>query len=137
VAAWRKIFGSYPKLWELFCIFLHDIGICGRQYLSVKGAKNGHWLAGAKIAGYLFGQKGAWLCAGHTSESNFPQSKLFLADKYSWLVAPEWWLWSNFYLEKFEGSISNPVEWKKIIADNLKKNHHFSSHDLYEKETHN
>ena len=34
--AWRLEYKSWPKWWEIICIFLHDIGICGRQYLSVK-----------------------------------------------------------------------------------------------------
>lgn len=135
--AWRKWFGTWPKFWQIVCIFLHDIGICGRQYLSNKEAKNGHWIEGAYWAKRLFGWKGFYFCAGHTPESKdclIGRSQLWYADKYSWVVAPMWWLWNNFRIEKFQ--VTHPWEWKILIAENLKKdlfgNNHFSSHKLYQ-----
>lgn len=129
IKAWHWWFGTWPKPWQIVCIFLHDIGIIGRQYLSSHEAKIGHWELGAKISGYLFGQKGAWFCAGHTPESNFPRSDLWFADKASWLVAPLWWLHLNYRLEGYK--VSGPHEWRAIIARNLANGNHFGAHQLY------
>ena len=131
IVAWRKVHGCYPRFWELICIFIHGIGVCGRQYLSVSGAKRGHWERGAVWAYKLFGYMGYALCAGHTSESGEFRSLLSLADKYSWLVAPMWWLRSNYRLENFK--VANPVEWKAVVAQALEKEAHFSCHELYER----
>lgn len=128
--AWRKWYGSWPKFWQIVCIFIHDIGICGRQYLSDKNAKMGHWELGTKWAYILFGNKGAMFCAGHTPEFAGPRSDLWYADKYSWVVAPMWWLWNNFRVERFQ--VTNPLEWKILVAKNLLKENHFSSHKLYQ-----
>lgn len=130
--AWRKWFGSWPKFWQIVCIFLHDIGICGRQYLSNKDAKDGHWKRGAVYAYLLFGDKGFLFCAGHTPEALpcYPRSLLWYADKYSWVVAPMWWLWNNYRVEGFQ--VTNPLEWKVLIAKNLLDENHFSSHKLYQ-----
>lgn len=132
--AWRKWFRSWPKPWQIICIFLHDIGICGRQYLSEKNAKDGHWKYGARLSWHFFGLKGYLFCAGHTPESDneygFPRSDLWYADKYSWVVAPMWWLWSNYKIERFQ--VTHPWDWKILIANNLLKDKHFSSHGLYQ-----
>jgi hypothetical protein len=127
--AWKWWFGKYPKLWQIVCIFLHDIGICGRQYISDNDAKFGHWELGARLAGYLFGLKGSLFCAGHTPEFSGPRSDLWYADKASWLVAPLWWLWSNYRLEGFQ--VSHPLQWQIIIAKNLLAENHFSSHQIF------
>jgi len=131
--AWHKWFGSWPKFWQIVCIFVHDIGICGRQYLSDKNAKNGHWMCGTFIADRLFGHKGWNFCGGHTPESkwaNISRSDLWYADKYSWVVAPMWWLWNNFRVEGFQ--VTSPLEWKILVAKNLLAENHFSSHKLYQ-----
>lgn len=132
--AWRKHFGRYPKFWEAVCILIHDVGIVGRQYLE-PGGKKGHWKEGAYWALQLFGYKGLSLCAGHTRESRSPRSDLFWADKKSWLVAPRWWLWSNYYLERFgNGSVSRPPEWREMVRRNLERENPKSSHELFETE---
>jgi len=129
--AWRKVYGRFPRFWELVCIFLHVIGICGRQYLTTRGAKNGHWELGALLAYRIFGPKGYDFCAGHTPESGEDRSPLFLADKFSWLVAPMWWLWSNYWLEKLK--VTPPPEWKKAIAAALEEEGFFSCHAIHKR----
>jgi hypothetical protein len=47
-------------------------------------------------------------------------------------VAPMWWLWSNYRLESFK--VTNPVEWKTVVARALEKETHFSCHELYKRE---
>ena len=151
--AWRLEYKSWPKWWEIVCIFLHDVGICGRQYLSDDKAKQGHWFKGAYIVGSIFGygkynrdhtqlvftdkpvlkRETFILCAGHCpKESGYMESKLSRADKRSWLVAPMWWLWWNYWVEKF---ITEPHEWKRLVAKNLKNKNPIGSHELYLKYT--
>jgi len=150
--AWRLEYKRWPKWWELICIFLHDVGICGRQYLSDDGAKNGHWERGACLAysiifrltrGRLYPRARRWeklplrgfdLCAGHSpSESSAPVSMLFRADKRSWLVAPTWWLWWNYWVE-WSGRgvrLTKPPLWKGLVAENLERTRPISCHQLY------
>jgi len=136
--AWRLEYKSWPKWWEIICIFLHDIGICGRQYLSDDEAKKGHWKLGANLTygivlRYFRNTKAIsayLLCAGHCpEESGFPESKLFRPDKRSYLVAPMWWLWWNYWTEKFK--VTKPREWKKAVAENLKREKPLGNHQLY------
>lgn len=146
--AWRKHFGRWPAWWQVICIFLHDIGICGRNYLS--GSKDGHWRLGAKwsakIVWWLTPQRekeglaeSSWrraflLCAGHTTESRyFPKSDLFWADKKSWLVAPLWWLWWNFWIEGFgtKYGVTAPQEWRQMVRANLATVEPKGSHQLF------
>jgi hypothetical protein len=97
--AWVKLYGVFPRPWQVACIFLHDIGHMGKNYLDDVDAKNEHWRLGARIAGWLFGQKGYDLCAGHNIHSGALESLLSKPDKYSYLLAPEWWLWTNTLFE--------------------------------------
>lgn len=134
--AWRLEYKSWPKWWEVICILLHDVGICGRQYLSDDKAKIGHWQKGAKIANRMlavrFNLGGAPWCmiAGHCpKESDYPESKLSRADKRSWLVAPMWWLWWNYWVEGFE--VTPPPKWRKMVAENLKREKPMGGHELY------
>jgi len=143
--AWRLEYESWPKWWEVICIFLHDCGICGRQYLSDDTAKNGHWELGADLATKIVWKlsginrnyaKGVYvfeLCAGHTQESGFPESKLARADKRSWLVAPMIWLWWNYWVEWYGTGVgvTPPPLWKKIVAANLAQEKAVDSHQLY------
>jgi len=125
--AWRLRFKKWPAWWQVICIFLHDVGICGRNYLFDPEAKKGHWELGAQWSAELVwkltsieekarllsvGWTRAYsLCAGHSpSDSGFPRSDLFWADKMSWLVAPMWWLWWNYWVERF---VTRPEERKK------------------------
>lgn len=133
IRAWRWWFGTWPKPWQIVCIFVHDVGLAGRQYLSDPMAKEGHWKLGAYWAGRLFGWKGFYFCAGHTPESCEPRSALWFADKASWLVAPVWWLWLNYRLEGFQ--VTHPYDWQILIAKNLLAQNHFGAHQLYLNET--
>jgi len=137
--AWRLEYKSWPSWWELICILLHDIGICGRQYISDDNAKEGHWFLGAQLAEWIVGKfsknpllptKAHFLCAGHApKESSYPKSKMFIPDKRSFLVSPMWWNWLNYWTEGFK--VSNPVQWTKLIKENLKKEEPMGAHELY------
>jgi hypothetical protein len=149
--AWRQEYRRWPDWVETVCIFFHDAGICGRQYLSDDRAKFGHWRSGAIRAKHLvrivcrllkksdseraiLSQRAFDLCAGHCpSESAHRESMLFRADKRSWLVAPMWWLWWSYYIE-WHGKgigVTRPPEWKRIVAENLKREKPLGSHELY------
>ena len=136
--AWRLEYKSWPKLWQIICILLHDVGIIGRQYIAVDESKLGHWMLGANIAQRLFLRldmpKIAWkswvLIAGHCpNESSLPKSKLFISDKRAYLIEPMWMKWLNYYLEDFR--ISNPIDWTERVRANLKCREPLGSHELY------
>jgi hypothetical protein len=97
--AWRRLYGKWPKPWECVCILLHDVGHIGKNYLDDVEQKNQHWILGATMAKWLFGEKGYLLTAGHCKPSGVPESELYKADKYSWYIAPTWWLWLNTVAE--------------------------------------
>lgn len=138
--AWRLEYKTWPKWWEVVCIFLHDVGICGRQYLSNDNAKIGHWEKGASIVHKLFYQRGntsrCWdayfFIAGHTHESGFPANRLARADKRSHLVAPTWWQWWYYWIEGYgKHGAASPPRWRELVAENLKKEKPIDSHQLY------
>jgi len=140
--AWKLEHKTFPKWWEIICIFLHDVGIYGKNYLSDDEAKNGHWETGAYICSHIFLRlkrqttlrfKAYRLCAGHCpEESGFPESKLSRADKRSRLVAPMWWTWWEYWVEF--SSISSPEyvrRWRKAVAENLRREKPMGNHELY------
>ena len=149
--AWRLEYKKWPRWWEIICIFLHDVGICGRQYLSDDNAKKGHWRKGAEWSRYVMYRftrnRSPWIengrarwhnafdfCGGHCpEESNYTVSKLSRADKRSWLVAPMWWLWWNYWVEwNSKGlKVTPPPIWKKLVAENLRRVRPLESHELY------
>jgi hypothetical protein len=146
LAAWRITYKSWPKWWQIICIFVHDVGVWGRQYLSDDTAKKGHWELGARWSmlivhrlstmrrkHYLMHR--AWqLCAGHApNESGYVRSELWLPDKKSWLIAPMVWLWWNYYVE-WHGKgigVTRPPEWRKMVAENLRVKNPIGNHELY------
>jgi len=129
--AWYKEYKSFPKFWELVCVFLHDIGHIGKDYLSDYEQKQKHWMLGADIAYKLFGLKGFYLVAGHTVQNNHPRSKLFVPDKKSWLIAPDWWLnWTNI-AEDFKSDSSGAKRWKALVAENVKNGYPKGGHEIY------
>ncbi len=141
--AWRLEYKSWPKWWEIICIFLHDIGVCGRQYLSDDDAKIGHWRKGAVLSQNIIFKIKDWdnerfkaygMCAGHCpKESGFSESKLSRADKRSWLVAPMWWKWCNYWIE-WSGKgigVTPPREWTELVRENLKRTKPLGNHELY------
>lgn len=143
--AWKIKHRSWPKWWQLVCILLHDIGVCGRQYISDDDAKNGHWMDGArwsllivsyisKVPHSIMGLRAYRLCAGHTTESGFPVSKMYIADKYSRIIMPSWLMWPEYWFEFRKLGSATPPEWKKKLKENLKTNKPFSAHKLFLKQ---
>jgi len=130
--AWRRLYGRWPKPWQLVCIFLHDIGHFGKDYLTYFEHKKNHWKLGANIAGKLFGDHAYWFTRWHSKTSNggcWQGSKLFWADKYSWLIAPKWWLRTNNVVEGF--SKRQHDEWFKRAKENWDNGCPKGSHELY------
>ena len=100
IVAWRRLYGCWPSWWEVVCIFLHDVGHWGKDYLDDYKLKRHHAELGAKIAGVLLGRKGYDLVLGHNVySSGIVQSRLYKPDKYSWVIAPLWWMWTNTIFE--------------------------------------
>lgn len=118
--AWRQTYGVWPTLKELVCIFVHDIGYIGKNYLTDK-SNEGHAELGAKIVGWLFGDDYRDLVLGHSSSAQrkygLPPSKLEAPDDYSWVIAPLIWLRWNGWVEKFG---LDPVVWKQVMTDKVK-----------------
>lgn len=121
--AWRKLYRRWPAFWQLVCIFLHDIGHWGKDYLDNYEEKQAHGILGAQIAGKLFGKKGYDLCAGHNMYQGAPKSELHDPDKYSWVIAPVWWMTSNAYFEpKLQRKGSTKRESAVMFKEAMRKN---------------
>lgn len=136
VISWWKLYGRFPKLWQMICIFLHDVGHWGKNYLDDYEEKKRHWELGAKIAKKIFGQKGYNLIAGHDIHSGVDKSLLYKPDKYSWYIAPTWWLWCNILFErKLKRSGLNWMQsirlWQKSVKENIETGKYESNHVLY------
>jgi len=130
--AWRREYHSWPKWWELICILLHDIGIWGRDYLSDDEAKKGHEMAGARLALAITRNERAYvLCYTHVT-SNIRKGRLWLPDKKSWLMLPNWVWWICWWVERGRKmGLQTPPVWKRIVEDNLAKKEYRGSHQLY------
>jgi hypothetical protein len=102
IIAWKKLYKYYPKPWEIGCIFLHDIGHIGKNYLTYYSEKKKHWELGARIARRLFGVEGGLLVASHSAAAGIGRGRMYWPDKYSWLIAPRWWLILNDKVEGFD-----------------------------------
>lgn len=136
LAAWIKLYGRFPKFWQLVCIFLHDIGHWGLDYLSDIEDKKKHWELGAKVAKKLFGKKGYDFCAGHCIYSNLPKSALYKADKYSWYIAPVWWMYCNAFAEPLlavghETRTAAINCFRENVKKSIESNQYVSTHDFY------
>lgn len=134
--AWKKLYGKRPSFRELVCIFLHDIGHWGLDYLDDVEQKNKHWRLGARVAEWLFGIEGYRLCAGHCRQSGMGESKLYKADKYSWHIAPTWWLWTNNVFEPklmvgFSKNIDAIRNFRKFVAANIESGFAAETHQCY------
>jgi hypothetical protein len=120
---------------ETICIFLHDIGHIGYDYLDSVEAKNKHWELGAKIAGKLFGQKGFDLVAGHCDASGYQESALRKPDKYSWYIAPSLWIYWNTFLEP--KTAMGYKRWEAVkrfkaqVKHNIESGEYRDTHNLY------
>ncbi len=99
--AWIKLYKKWPKFWQIVCIFLHDIGHFGLNYLSDYEQKKMHWRRGATIACKLFGSKGFLFVAAHDINTihQYNEHPLYRSDRYSWSIAPYCWLYSNCIFE--------------------------------------
>lgn len=133
--SWVKLYGKPPNYWETVCIFIHDIGHWGKDYLDNLDEKKAHWELGAKIAGRLFGKKGYDLCAGHCEYSGYPRSKLYKADKLSQLGQSR--LWSYWY-QTFEPKISMGYSKKEAyerfqvqVKQSIESGQYRGSHEMY------
>lgn len=136
LVAWVKVYGELPSLWQIVGIFLHDIGHFGTDYLNDYEAKKNHWRMGARIAKRLFGQKGYEFIAGHCAYNGQPRSELYYPDKYSWVIAPSWWMISNTYFEpklQRRGSSrkESAIMFKEAMKENMGSNFIKQGHDIY------
>lgn len=136
--SWRIIYKSWPVLWQIVCIFLHDIGHWGFNYLDNSEDKKFHWCLGAHYAYKLFGWKGYKFTAGHCLSSNVGPSRLRLPDKYSWTIAPTIWLWFNNVAEPklIRPGMSrwkSGLFWKQEMKAFVKSGKYetYSAHDVY------
>jgi hypothetical protein len=133
--AWVKLYKKFPSWRETVCIFLHDIGHWGTDYLDNYDEKKRHWVSGACYASQLFGAEGYMLCAGHSTYSGHKKSKLFNADKYSWYLAPRWWLYLNTFTEPKLGCGLSKREavkrFKEQVAEGIESGKYISTHQLY------
>ena len=129
ILAWKKMHMRWPRPWETACIFLHDIGHWGKQYLDDYEQKKEHWRLGANIAFKLFGEKGYMLVAGHCNSSGSPKSDLYKPDKYSWYIAPTLWLYSNTIFEPpLRGHV---ISFQKQVKSSVESGLFESSHGMY------
>lgn len=133
--SWIKLYKSFPKFWQLVCIFLHDVGHFGKNYLDNVAEKNKHWIGGAKLAQKLFGIKGFLFIAGHCGNSGYEKSKLYKADKYSWHIMP-----GIFHLvfQVFEPKLKMGYTrlgairaFKAEVEKSIESGEYRSTHDLY------
>lgn len=102
VKAWWVLYKDLPNLWQLICILFHDIGYCGKNYLTEKSNSN-HAELGARLGKLLFGEKARLFLLGHSRSAaakyGIELSKLEAPDDYSWIIAPAWWLKFNTIVE--------------------------------------
>ena len=134
--AWRKLYGRWPELWELACIFLHDVGHVGTNFWDDPEAKNQHWRLGAEIADYLFGVEGFLLCAGHDPASGCKESKLYKADRFARLWSPTWLLlWDRFVDHEIQraqpGWLSGIRIFREQIKASIESGEFVSNHEIY------
>jgi hypothetical protein len=137
--AWCKLYNKFPNYWQFICIFLHDIGHWGVNYLDDYEAKKRHAILGAKVARFLFGIKGYDFVIGHNEYDNALKSKLYEPDKYSWVIAPLWWMTSNTYFEpklirKGNTRKQSAIMFKNAMIENMKNGWKERGHDIYLKQ---
>lgn len=134
--AWIKLYHSFPSWWQVICILIHDIGHWGKDYLDDYEQKKRHGELGAKIARWLFGQKGYDLVIGHNPYEGVTKSALHDPDKYSWIIAPIWWLLSNQIFEpklirKGSSRRESAKIWKDAIRKNMETGFRKPGHEIY------
>ena len=139
LVAWIKLYHSLPSWWQIVCILVHDIGHWGKDYLDDYELKKRHGELGAKIAKRLFGQKGYALVAGHNLYNGMPKSALHDPDKYSWVIAPVWWIMTNTLFEpklQRKGSTrrESAVMFKEAMRTNMESGFKELGHEIYMKQ---
>ena len=134
--AWRKLYRQWPSLAEFVCIVIHDLGHVGKNYLDDYEEKRQHWRAGAVLARRLFGETGWQLVAGHSDHSGEPRSRLYAADKYSWVFAPTWWLYINNIVEPelrrgFSSNLEEVRQFRQAVRQNADSGQFVETHQIY------
>ena len=135
VVSWYILYKRLPKLWEVVCIFLHDIGHIGTNYLDNIEEKNDHWIRGASIAYHLFGIEGYLLIAGHDKGSGFEESLLLKPDKYSRYIAPLWLLYFHTLVEpklaRGRNRLKDVRRFQAQVKESIESGKFRSTHNLY------
>ena len=136
LVAWVKLYHGWPKPWQIVCIFLHNIGHWGKDYLDDYEQKKRHGELGATIAKRLFGQRGYDFIAGHNPYNGAARSLLYNPDKYSWVIAPVWWMITNTWFEpklKRKGSTrrESAIMFKEAMRDNWETGLKELGHEIY------
>lgn len=136
LVAWRKWHNRWPSWWQIVCIFLHDIGHWGVDYLDNYEAKRHHHILGARAAYCLFGRKGYKLIARHNSYGKQHRSLMFHPDKYSWVIAPLWWMTTNTWFERKlvrpgHTGIDSARMFKKAMTANMEDDFAEQGHEIY------
>jgi len=134
--AWKKLYGHWPAWWQFVCIVIHDIGHWGLDYLDNYELKKQHWELGAIWAEKMFGEKGFFFVAGHCKHSGLPLSPLYKADKYSWHLAPVWWLILNNIAEPelrmgFARNIDAVRDFKAGVAKSVSTGNFTETHKFF------
>ncbi len=134
--AWVKLYKRYPNWWQTICIFLHDIGHWGKDYLDDYEQKKRHGILGARIANFLFGQKGFDLVSGHNPYNGAPKSLLHDPDKYSWVIAPTLWMVTNTWFEpklqrKGSSRFESALMFKNAMRENMDSGFKELGHEIY------
>lgn len=133
IMAWHFKYKKWPAFWQVICIFLHDIGHWGTDYLTNYQEKVDHWQLGAKWGWKLFGPKGFKFIAGHYPEySHFLESELALPDRYSQALYPLWMIDLFRKIEKFPGlGKETALEWRQMVIKNIDSRKPKGNHELY------
>lgn len=140
IKAWRRQNKIWPNFRELVCIFLHDIGHLGTNYLDNVFEKENHWILGAEVARNLFGEKGYELIAGHCIYSGRPRNKLYYADKMAMYLLPRWYMiWCGkvepklHFTEMSQGmTLGQAVDdWRKKVKANIESGRYEGNHQMY------
>lgn len=130
--AWIHLYGV-PKPWELFCIWVHDLGYLKTQEMD---GKDGilHPELGANLAGFFFGEKARLECLGHSrayaAKHNLPLSKLCWADKWSPTFDPTLFYWMRAslsgelsqYRKSFPRTSQTSLGWVREFKAFVKQN---------------
>ena len=136
LVAWKQLYGCWPSCWQTICIFLHDIGHWGKDYLDNYEQKKQHGILGAKLARFLFGQKGYDFVAGHNPYNGAERSQLHDPDKYSWVIAPVGWMVSYTYFEpklqrKGSTRLQSAIMFKEAMRENMETGFKELGHEIY------